>query len=114
MRPATRTACCGANEKRSANASRRPRNENGQAVGTIRRRWERTMKKLTQRWMLLLGLALVGACAGKRLNEVGELAGAGGGADGGVASGGSVGSVAGTSARPGGTTSMPEGGADTD
>lgn len=72
------------------------------------------MKKLTQRWMLLLGLALVGACAGKRLNEVGELGGAGGGADGGVASGGSVGSVAGTSALPGGTASMPEGGADTD
>jgi hypothetical protein len=69
------------------------------------------MKKLTQRCMLLIGIALVGACAGKRLNQVGELGGAGG-AGGGAASGGSVGSVAGMSALPGGTASLPEAGAD--
>lgn len=70
------------------------------------------MKKLTQRCLLLIGLALVGACAGKRLNHVGELGGAGG-AGGGVASGGSVGSVAGKSALLGGAAGLPQAGADT-
>lgn len=69
------------------------------------------MKKLKQRGILLLGIALVGACAGKRLNDVGELGDAGGtggaGATAGVAtSGGKVGNAAGKSSMEGGSSSL--------